>query len=223
MKEILKIFFPLKKNYEDFISYMKDNNINYKETYDYPEYLFEINADKEKIELINENFKDFIFANENKTLIDVFHETILKTDITVSGVESCSGGLISKFLTDKAGASKYFKYSVVSYSNEAKNRILNISLDKIKENGVVSKAVIIGMLEGLEYIYPTDMVYAVSGIAGPSGGSKEKPVGTVYIGIVLYGRREIESYLFEGNRWEIRRYATWTVLLKMLNKIKGEL
>ena len=223
MKTRLKIFFPQKDNYNDFIKYLKDNGITYSETYDYPEYLFVLDSEEDKIHNLKEVFSEFIFSEEDKTLIDVFHETILKTDITVSGVESCSGGLISKFLTDKPGASKYFKYSVVSYSNEAKNRILNISYDTIKEKGVVSKPVIIGMLEGLEYIYPTDMAYAVSGIAGPTGGTKEKPVGTVFIGIVLYGRREIKPYLFEGNRWEIRRYASWTVLLKMLNKIKGEL
>ena len=147
----------------------------------------------------------------------------MKTDITVSGAESCTGGLISKFLTDNAGASKYFKYAVTSYSNEAKTKILYVNQEKIKEKGVVSKSIIIGMLDGLEYIYPTNIAYAVSGVAGPDGGIEEKPIGTVFIGVLQYGRRDIERYLFKGDRWQIRRYATWTVLLKMLNKVKQEI
>jgi len=223
METKLKAFFPEKNNYNNFIDFLKKNKIKFEAKYEFPEYLIKLNTTTELLGEIYKEFGEFIFANEDKTLIDVFHDTISKTDITISGAESCTGGLVSKYLTDRAGASKYFKYSVVSYSNESKIKILNIDKDKIEEKGVVSKATVIGMLEGLEYIYPTNIAYAVTGIAGPDGGSIDQPVGTVFIGIVQYGRRDIEKFFFEGNRWEIRRFSTWTILLKMLNKIKEDI
>lgn len=223
MKYILKAFFPEKKDYDNFINFLSKNKIEYESQYEFPEYLITINTQKELLDKVYENFGEYIFANKDISLIDTFHNIISKTDITISGAESCTGGLVSKYLTDRAGASKYFKYSVVSYSDKSKIKILNVNKEKIEEKGVVSKAAVIGMLEGLEYIYPTDIAYAVSGIAGPTGGTKEKPIGTVFIGVVQYGRRDIEAYQFEGSRWEIRRYSTWTILLKMLNKIKKDL
>ncbi len=223
MKYTLKAFFPEKKNYNDFIDLLSENKIEYEYKYEFPEYLITLDTQKGLLDKVYEDFGEYIFADEDITLIDIFHDTISKTDITISGAESCTGGLVSKYLTDRAGSSKYFKYSVVSYSNESKIKILNINKEKMEKKGVVSKATIIGMLEGLEYIYPTNIAYAVTGIAGPTGGTKEQPIGTVFIGIVQYGRREIQAYQFEGSRWEIRRYSTWTILLKMLNKIKNDL
>ncbi len=223
METKLKAFFPEKKDYNKFINFLSENEIQFQSEYSFPEYLITVETSNELLNEIYKNFGEYIFADRDISLIDVFHDTISKTDTTISGAESCTGGLVSKFLTDRAGSSKYFKYSVVSYSNEAKIKILNVDKEKIEEKGVVSKAVVIGMLEGLEYIFPTTIAYAVSGIAGPTGGTEDKPVGTVFIGIVHYGRREIQSYQFEGSRWEIRRYSTWTILLKMLNKIKEDL
>jgi len=219
---LMKIFFPEKNNYNDFINFLKTNEVKFTEEYEYPEYLFTLETTEDKIDKIKENFGQYIFANEDISLIDVFHNTIIETDITISGAESCTGGLVSKYLTDKPGASKYFKYSVTSYSNESKIRILHVNPDKVEEKGVVSKSIIIGMLDGLEYIYPTNIGYAISGVAGPSGGSDEKPIGTVFIGIMQYGRRDIKKYFFKGDRWEIRRFATWTVLLSILNKVKSD-
>ena len=222
MKTLLKAFFPEKENYNDFISFLESKKIDFDMDYKYPEYKIILN-NTEHLKEIYENFGEFIFSTEDETLMSVLHRTILKTSITLSGAESCTGGLISKYLTDNSGASKYFKYSVVSYSNESKMRILNLEEETIDTKGVVSKAAIISMLNGIEYIYPTDISYAVSGIAGPDGWTDDKPVGTVFIGISQYGRRDIKRYQFTGTRWEIRRYATWTVLLKILNLVKKEL
>jgi len=219
---LMKAFFPEEKDYNDFIEFLNTNNIKFSEEYKYPEYLFSLETTQENIDKVYESFGHYIFADKDIELIDVFHDTIMKTDITISGAESCTGGLVSKFLTDKPGASKYFKYSVTSYSNESKIRILHVNPDKVEEKGVVSKSIIIGMLDGLEYIYPTNIGYAISGVAGPSGGSDEKPIGTVFIGIMQYGRRDIKKYFFKGDRWEIRRFATWTVLLSILNKVKSD-
>jgi nicotinamide-nucleotide amidase len=223
MKTILKTFFPEKKKYDELLNFFNENNILFTSEYKFPEYLIIVETNQNNIDKIYENFGFYIFSNEDKTLDDVFHEVVINTDITISGAESCTGGLISKYLTDRAGASKYFKYSVVSYSNEAKIRILNVEEDSLEEKGSVSKSTVIGMLEGLEYIYPTNISFAVTGVAGPDGGTENKPVGTVFIGIMQYGRRDIEKFFFEGNRWEIRRYSAWTVLLKMLNKIRADI
>lgn len=166
-----------------------------------------------------ERFKMNLFSTKRESLPETVHNLLLDSGYTLSGAESCTGGLISKILTDYDGASSYFKYSVVTYSNISKEKLLHVPSDTLKDNGAVSKATVVSMLDGLDYMMPTTFAYAVSGVAGPRGGSPDKPVGTVFIGIMSYGQREVEKYHFEGSRDEIRNKAAWIVFKKLLDKV----
>lgn len=106
-----------------------------------------------------------------------------KNHFTVATAESCTGGLISKYLTDVSGSSSYIKLDVVTYSNQAKEKILKVNSHTLSEKGAVSEEVAKQMAEGIKKLAETDYAISTTGIAGPTGGSEEKPVGLVYIGI----------------------------------------
>jgi nicotinamide-nucleotide amidase len=147
------------------------------------------------------------------------HESIAKLaralvqELTASGkavatAESCSGGWIAKAITDIPGSSAVFGYGVVSYSNGAKESVIGVRNETLETHGSVSEAVVAEMAEGVMHLSGADIAVAVSGVAGPDGGSKEKPVGTVWFG---WARREganavIETRLrhFSGDRDLIR-------------------
>ncbi len=108
---------------------------------------------------------------------------LLEKKLTASVAESCTGGLISSKLTDIPGSSAYIKLNLVTYSNEAKIKMLGIDPDLIKNYGAVSEHVAKSMAEGIRKVSETDIGLGITGIAGPTGGTPEKPVGLVYIGI----------------------------------------
>lgn len=114
---------------------------------------------------------------------EVVHCSFIENGLTLALAESCTGGSISASLTRKSGASEYFLGSIVAYSNELKEKILNVSPMTLKNKGAVSEQTVREMLEGMIKIAPADYVMAISGIAGPGGGSLEKPVGTICMGI----------------------------------------
>jgi PncC family amidohydrolase len=108
---------------------------------------------------------------------------LIKKGLTVSTAESCTGGLISSRLTDVAGSSAYIKENYVTYANEAKMKLLNVSEKTLKEQGAVSKQCAKEMAEGLYNQAKCDIALCITGIAGPTGGGVNKPVGTVYVSI----------------------------------------
>ncbi len=110
-----------------------------------------------------------------------------ENNLTIATAESCTGGLISSLLTDISGSSDYVKLNFVTYSNEAKNRILNVSWDILDNFGAVSEECAHAMAQGLHDTTNCDMALCTTGIAGPTGGTIEKPVGLMYIGIFYNG------------------------------------
>ena len=128
--------------------------------------------------------------------------------LTVATAESCTGGWIAKAITDVAGSSACFGYGIVSYSNDAKERLLNVSRESLRQRGAVSEAVVREMAEGVLTLSGSDCSVAVSGVAGPDGGSAEKPVGTVWFGFsraAAHGpETEAELRHFEGDREAVR-------------------
>ena len=140
---------------------------------------------------------------------EVVHK-LLEENLTITTAESCTGGLIAATIVNVSGASGCFNEGYITYANEAKVRLLGVSEESIRSFGVVSDVVVAEMAEGALNKADADIAIAVSGIAGPLGGSPEKPVGTVYIGICL--RDKIDKSLtkasykfhFEGDRSEIR-------------------
>ncbi|MEM8816934.1 MAG: nicotinamide-nucleotide amidohydrolase family protein [Pseudomonadota bacterium] len=128
---------------------------------------------------------------------------------TLATAESCTGGWIAKAITDVAGSSACFGYGIVSYSDDAKRHLLNVSAETLKQHGAVSEAVVREMAEGALRLSDGDLAVAVSGIAGPEGGSPGKPVGTVWFGFSLKSplgpQTDAERLCFAGDRDAVRR------------------
>ncbi|TGM31656.1 nicotinamide-nucleotide amidohydrolase family protein [Leptospira biflexa] len=157
---------------------------------------------------------------------DVFqyvHEQLLSEKWTISVVESCTGGLLGKKLTERAGSSAYFMGGFLTYSNEMKSNLLGIPKETIETFGAVSDEVAFAMVEGLCLKTGTDFGVSITGIAGPEGGSEEKPVGTVCIGLKEpNGKIKVHRYLFPGNRESIRENASNTALFLIYQSLKGK-
>lgn len=148
-------------------------------------------------------------------------EKILKKFIqskqTLSLAESCTGGLIADLLTNMPGSSAFFLLGIIAYDNAAKVKILGVPSSLIKKQGAVSAPVAAAMAQGARKILKTDFSLAVTGIAGPSGGSKLKPVGLVFISVSTRSKTIVKKFLFKGTRLAIKRQAAQTAL-KMLAK-----
>ncbi len=136
---------------------------------------------------------------------------------TLSIAESCTGGLISNLLTNMAGSSEFFMLGIIAYANCAKTKILKVSPLLLKKHGAVSSKVAAAMAQGVRKILKTDYGLSVTGIAGPGGGSKNKPVGLVFIAISLPQKTIVKKCLFKGSRKVIKKQAAQTAL-KMLAK-----
>ena len=142
-------------------------------------------------------------------------------NLKVTTAESCTGGMIAAALTDLAGSSHVFERGFVTYSNEAKQELLDVPETDLREHGAVSEPVVRAMVQGALSHSQADIAVAVTGIAGPGGGSAEKPIGLVYIGA---GRRgelvAVERDLFPGDRAAVRK-ATALRALELLLSLSG--
>ena len=154
---------------------------------------------------------DDIFST--KDMIN-FQKTLKENNQTVTTAESCTGGLISSLITEISGSSEIFKGSVVTYCNEIKEQELNVNKNTMIKYGVVSCEVVEEMLLGVIKKFDSDFGIAVSGIAGPNGGTKDKPVGTVAIGVITRaGLINSKIFHFSGNRKSVQLQAAKTALL----------
>jgi len=152
--------------------------------------------------------------NINKTVKKIIDE-LIKQNKTISFAESCTGGRIAVQFTAIPGASNVLNGSCVTYSNEIKHQWLGVN-EKVLENfGAVSKECVSQMLNGIQIMAKSDYAIAVSGIAGPTGGTESKPVGTVYIGILTPDNKEIFHSLFKGSREEIQEQSTIFAIVKL--------
>lgn len=125
----------------------------------------------------------------------------------VSAAESCTGGLVSKLLTDTPGASEVFDCAVTTYSNEAKIKLLGVRPDTLEKYGAVSEETAREMATGVLALSDADIAVSVTGFAGPDGGTDNKPVGTVCIGIATKEKCYATTFLFAGNRTQVRRMS----------------
>lgn len=150
-------------------------------------------------------------------LINQIHRLLIKNRKTIAVAESCTGGLLSNLLTPLPGSSQYFILGVVAYSNKAKEGILKIPHSLITKKGAVSKAAANRMAESIRKLTKTDFGIGVTGIAGPTGGTLQKPVGTVFIAIDSKNKKICKKFHFTGNRISIRKQAA----LKALKLLKN--
>jgi nicotinamide-nucleotide amidase len=141
---------------------------------------------------------------------------LTKKKITLSVAESCTGGMLAQTITGESGASKFFKFGVITYSNESKIRYLKVPSKIIKKYGAVSKQCCYSMVNNLSKISKAKLNIAITGIAGPKGGTKLKPVGLVYIGIKKKKKTEVTKYLFKNKNRESIRINSVKESLKLI-------
>ncbi|MBI4228882.1 MAG: nicotinamide-nucleotide amidohydrolase family protein, partial [Deltaproteobacteria bacterium] len=162
---------------------------------------------------IFERIGDYVFSTKGEDLEQVVGELLKQKGFTLAVAESCTGGLLAHRITNIPGSSEYFERGVVSYSNESKEEILGVPRELIETKGAVSAEVVQSMAEGVRKLANTDLGVGISGIAGPTGGSSEKPVGTVFIGISCKNRGTFSRrYQFRGTREEIKIITSETAL-----------
>jgi competence/damage-inducible protein CinA-like protein len=166
---------------------------------------------------IEETLGKSVFAFRGETMEEVVGRRLAMTEFTLAVAESCTGGLIAQRLTSVPGSSKYFIQSVVTYSNESKTRLLGVDKKVIKEFGAVSQQVARDMARGVRHKAKTDFGLAVTGIAGPDGGTKEKPVGLVYIALADDAHTEHKRFVLPGDR-ELIRWRASQAALDMLRR-----
>ena len=152
--------------------------------------------------------------------IQLLHKKLIKKKLTISVVESCTGGLLAHKLTEIANSSKYFQMGLTTYSNQAKIKILSLNNIIIKKYGAVSKECCKAMVQNLSKISKSRINVSITGIAGPGGGSKHKPVGLVYIGIKKGKYVKIYENKFKSkNRKKIQLLTVKKTIKNLLNLI----
>ncbi len=152
---------------------------------------------------------------EKKEILEKISLVLKDKKLTIASAESCSGGLISHTLTNISGSSEYFDRGIVSYSNKAKMELLGVSEDILEKYGAVSEQVAKAMAEGIRTKSNVDIGLSTTGIAGPTGGTKEKPVGLVYIGLSTKDEILVKKFQFSGDRLE-NKESTCEAALQML-------
>tara|TARA_B000000557_G_C20406056_1_gene288488 strand:+ start:41 stop:508 length:468 start_codon:yes stop_codon:yes gene_type:complete len=146
---------------------------------------------------------------------------LIKKKYKISVAESCTGGLISSSITSISGASKVFNLGLITYSNQAKTKILKVNNNVIRKYGAVSHECCSAMVKNLSRISKANINISITGIAGPQGGTKKKPVGLVYIGVKKGNKIQVNKYLFKSKkRSSIRRASVEKALLLVLSIAK---
>lgn len=133
--------------------------------------------------------------------------------------ESCTGGLVGHELTNVAGSSGWYQGGIIAYSNDLKMRLLGVQEEILKHHGAVSEPCVLAMVRGVCRVTGADVGVALSGIAGPSGGTPDKPVGTVWIGWFVQGRSWAVCKHFSGTRGEIKQQSAWTALAGLVGEM----
>jgi PncC family amidohydrolase len=160
----------------------------------------------------------------NPELVNKLSDELKKQKATVATAESCTGGLLAHTLTNVSGSSAYFDRGVISYSNKAKQEVLGVSEDVLKKYGAVSRKVAEVMAQGIRQRASVDYGLATTGIAGPTGGTNDKPVGLVYIAIATKDYVTVKRYLFSGDRLTNKESgcaAALELLLELLSQKKS--
>ncbi len=170
---------------------------------------------------LNMIFSEEVVTTEDKSPAQVLGQLLVERELSVSCAESCTGGNLAHRITQVPGSSAYFLGSVVSYSNDVKASVLNVPRRDIDMYGAVSRQVVEAMAEGVAKLMRTDCAIATSGIAGPDGGTKYKPVGTVWIGVKYNDQIVSECVHFSGDRNTVIESATNHGLIMLINLLRN--
>jgi len=161
---------------------------------------------------IEKDLREYIFTNTEQSLEEVVGESLVSRQATISVAESCTGGMLAERLTSVEGSSRYFMSGIVTYSNESKISLADIPPLLLEMQGAVSEEVARGLAEGVRERVGTTIGIGITGIAGPSGGSPEKPVGTVHIAVAAPAGTKHQKLVLPGSRDRIRWQATQAAL-----------
>ncbi|HEY5561542.1 MAG TPA: CinA family nicotinamide mononucleotide deamidase-related protein, partial [Clostridiaceae bacterium] len=160
-----------------------------------------------------------IYGEGNETLENVFGEMLVNKKLTISTAESCTGGMVAATIINYPGISAAFVEGAVTYSNEAKIKRLGVKKETLDKYGAVSSEVAAEMAQGIAKTAGTNIGLSTTGAAGPDGGSAEKPVGTVYVGLCINGEVKTKMFKLSGSRKNIRERAT----MQLLDWVRREL
>ncbi|MGM0501490.1 MAG: competence/damage-inducible protein A [Bacillota bacterium] len=170
-----------------------------------------------KEEELAERIGDYIYGYDEDSLEDVVARLLMEQHLTIATAESCTGGLIGDRFTSVAGSSNYFDRGVISYSNQAKQELLNVKQETLEQFGAVSTQTAKEMAVGIKEQAEVDIGLATTGIAGPGGGTEEKPVGLVYLALAQGDEVIVKEKKFNGNRRRVK-YLTSQTILNLLRK-----
>lgn len=172
------------------------------------------------VEELYRRFGKAVYTTDaDETLEMALTKLLIKKKYTMTTAESCTGGMIAARMVNAPGVSAVLKSGFITYANEAKEELLGVSHDTLEKFGAVSRETAEEMAEGAVKAAHTDAAVAVTGIAGPDGGTKEKPVGLVYIGVNVRGNVEVREYHFSGSRQKIRESVTAAALTFLREKL----
>ena len=163
--------------------------------------------------------KPYRFDSDSGNLVDAVAREFIRSGLFLGVAESCTGGLLAKRITDSPGSSAYFRGGVIAYSDDIKKDFLGVEEYILKTEGAVSEAVAMGMAQGIVRYLDTDVGVGITGIAGPEGGTEDKPVGTVWYGISYQGQVSAHHRVFIGDREAIRERATQAALHSLFKKM----
>jgi nicotinamide-nucleotide amidase len=170
---------------------------------------------------IRRRLGDHIYGSDSESLEQVTGEMLARDGLTLAVAESCTGGLIGHRLTNVPGSSRYFLASLTTYSNESKTRLLGVPEALVREHGAVSPDCAAAMAEGVRQATRADMGLSITGIAGPDGGTPQKPVGLVYVGISHEGGTATEELRLRGDREMIKERSAQSALYLLYRKLKS--
>jgi len=176
------------------------------------------------------NFQKGYNFNMNESREITLGQQLSERGLTISVAESFTGGMIAHVITNAPGSSRYFQGGVIAYANEVKMEILGVSEQTLIDHGAVSRETVLEMARGVRTALDTDIGISSSGIAGPEGGSPDKPVGLAWIGFSAAGNEYAEQFMFVGNRLQIKEQAVHSAIERLIaflpdltevNKIKN--
>ncbi len=173
------------------------------------------------VEHIESKIGPYIYGRDNDTLPSVIGSQLKKNKKSISTAESCTGGELGEMITSVAGSSNYYLGGIVAYANEVKIRQLNVSSETLDKHGAVSEECAVEMAVGCRKLFESDYSLSITGIAGPNGGTADKPVGTIFIGLLSDKKNLVKHYNFGVDRESVRARACYAALEMLRRELLG--
>lgn len=222
---VLKVFGPSEAEVDALLAGLADPDAGVTIAYGvtFPEIFVKIRVEGESVEgvaealartraQVRQKLDGFVYAEDDETMDSVVAGLFREKAVTLSLAESCTGGLVAKRITDVPGSSAYFLAGAVTYANAAKSAVLGVSPELLAEKGAVSAEVAMAMAQGVRRLSGSDIALAVTGIAGPDGGTPDKPVGTVFIAMDTPVGSRARAYRFHGDREDVRTITAFVAM-----------